>query len=357
MKSLIRIFLTVLLLACRTSTIAAPGDTLYTHAGRIVSAGNGAGLNIYCLGHGSPAVVFDSGFEDWAPAWAVVQPRIAQFTRACSYDRAGAGFSTPGPLPRTSVRIADELHTALRNAGVRPPYILVGSAFGSYNVRAFADRYTSGVAGLVLVDGDATDVEPKTLQNADHRVGPRVLPLLRECRDAIAAGKPLPMLPPRPGRPPRTCAQQFYRGLPETEWSPELNAALMRIAQTKVAMYDADISEMEQMQWDEDYLARHARPLGSRPVRVLTSGNHGIGHLPVPAALRTPGHAADERGYNEAQARWLALSSNSKQIVVPNSSEYIQFDQPDAVVSAVREAYDQSNTSPVARQRKLIRRP
>ena len=82
------------------------------------------------MGSGSPTVVFDSGWEDWAPAWAVVQPQVAKFTRACSYDRAGAGFSDPGPMPRTSVRLAQELHTALRNGGIPGPYILVGNAFG-----------------------------------------------------------------------------------------------------------------------------------------------------------------------------------------------------------------------------------
>jgi pimeloyl-ACP methyl ester carboxylesterase len=320
---------------------AAPGDALYTRPGQLVDAGDGAKLNLYCLGRGSPAVVFDSGFEDWAPAWAVVQPRIARFTRACSYDRAGAGFSTPGPLPRTSLRIADELHTALHNAGVRGPYILVGSAFGSYNVRTFADRYMDEVAGLVLVDGDATDLEPKDLQDDDHSGQPKFLSRLRECRDAVASRKSLPLLPPRPDQPHRTCAQQFYRGLPEAEWSPQLNAKLLGIAQTKVAMYDADLSEMEQMPWDENYLATHRRSLGNRPVRVLTSGNHGIGHLPPPAALQTPQHGAYEHTINQVQAKWLALSSNAKQIFPPNSSEYIQFDAPEVVVSAVREVYDQ----------------
>jgi pimeloyl-ACP methyl ester carboxylesterase len=320
---------------------AAPGDRLYTHPGRLVSADDGAQLNLYCLGHGSPVVVFDSGFEDWAPAWAVVQPRIAQFTQACSYDRAGAGFSTSGPMPRTSVRIADELRAALHNAGIEGPYILVGSAFGSYNIRAFADRYTGDVAGLVLVDGDATDLEPNDLQESDRRGRPGGIAGLRECRDAVANGKPLPPLPPRPGQPHRTCAQQFYRGLPEAEWSPELNAMLLHIAQTKVTMYDADISEMEQMSWDENYLQTHRRSLGTRPVRVLTSGNHGIGHLPAP---QTPEHFAEEHIFDQAQAKWLTLSSNSKQIFARNSSEYIQFDAPEVVVNAVREVYDESRT-------------
>jgi formylglycine-generating enzyme required for sulfatase activity len=333
--------LVFLLLICAAApTAAASGDRLYTHPGRLVDAGDGARLNLYCLGRGTPAVVFDSGFLDWAPAWAVVQPRVAEFTRACSYDRAGAGFSTPGPLPRTSVRIADELRTALHNAGVKGPYILVGSAFGSYNVRTFADLYTDEVAGLVLVDGDATDLEPKDMQEDDRDGRAKFLPRLRECRDAIAAGNSLPLLPPHPGQPRRTCAQQFYRGLPETAWSPELNAVLLKTARTNVAMYDADFSEMENMEWDENYLAAHRHPLGARPVRVLTSGNHGIGHLPPPPALQTPQHAVDEQQINRAQAKWLALSSNARQIFATNSSEYIQFDAPDVVVSAVREVYD-----------------
>ncbi|HEY1961126.1 MAG TPA: hypothetical protein VGG69_01810, partial [Rhizomicrobium sp.] len=134
----------------------------------------------------------------------------------------------------------------------------------------------------------------------------------------------------------------FYRGLPSDDWSPGLNAKLMQIARSNTAMYDADISEMEQMRWDEDYLAGHARQLGTKPIRVLTSGNHGIGHLPVPASLQTPQHQADERSFNQAQARWLKLSSDAKQIFVPNSSEYIQFDAPDAVVNAVHDVYDRT---------------
>jgi hypothetical protein len=41
-------------------------------------------------------VVFDSRLGDWAPVWMIVQPEVAKWTRACSYDRAGAGFGDPG---------------------------------------------------------------------------------------------------------------------------------------------------------------------------------------------------------------------------------------------------------------------
>jgi hypothetical protein len=101
-------------------------------------------------------------------------------------------------------------------------------------------------------------------------------------------------------------------------------------------MYDAYASEMEQMTQDEDYLQQHRRSLGSRPIRVLTSGNHG-----VPAGV--PDRAQYEREITRAQASWLALSSNSKQIFPRSGSEYIQFDAPETVVNAIREVHDQAN--------------
>jgi pimeloyl-ACP methyl ester carboxylesterase len=266
--------------------------------------------------------------------WTIVQPEVAKWTRACSYDRAGAGFSDPGPMPRTSVRIADELRSALHNAGIKGPYILVGHAFGGDNVRTFAQRYPVDVAGLVLVEADVGGAD-------EHRGDARHIASLRECRDAIAADRALPALPARPGRPARSCARQFFRGLPEAMWSPELNASLLELAQTKVAMYDAYISEMEQMPEDERYLQQHSRSLGSRPIRVLSTGNHGV-HSLDPSRPPDPEHQKYEEEVAREQAKWLELSSNARQLFTDKSSEYIPFDQPSFVVDAIREVYSQS---------------
>ena len=317
-----------LLLGINGTAGAAPGDEIYTRPGTLVPA-DGTRLNLYCMGNGSPAVVFDSGWEDWAPVWTIVQPEVAKWTRACSYDRAGAGFSDPGPLPRTSVRIADELRSALHNGGIKGPYILVGHAFGGDNVRTFVARHPGEVAGLVLVEADVTS-SPE-----ERRGQARLIASLRECRDAIAAGKPLPALP---GRPARTCAQQFFRGLPEAMWSPELNAKLLELAQTKLAMYDAYISEMEQMPQDETYLEKHSRPLGSLPIRVLSTGNHGIHALDQAHPLNAEQQKYEQEVARE-QAGWLALSSNAKQLFTDKSSEYIPFDQPSFVVDAIHEVF------------------
>lgn len=333
---MIRLALGSALLFLSAAAAAAPGDEIYTRPGRLFDAGDGAKLNVTCLGTGSPTVVFDSGWSDWAPAWAVVQPRIAEFARACSYDRAGSGFSEPGPMPRTTERIATELHTALKNGGIAGPYVLVGSAFGGDHIRAFAALFPQDVAGLVMVDGDASDLDTPENRKGEDDGDLAYVADLKKCRDAIAAGNTTFGLPPPPGQPPVMCAQGFFRGLPESQWSDALNAKLLDLAQHKVAMWDAIISEMEQMPADEIWLQQHRRTLGSTPVRILTSGNHGVGHLdslPEP----TIKHLKYEYDRAVAQSKWLSLSTDAKQIFVANSSEYIQFDRPDAVVDAVRE--------------------
>ena len=318
---------------------AAPGDEIYGRPGLVAPAGDGARLNFTCLGQGSPTVVFDAGWSDWAPAWAVVEPRIAAFTRACAYDRAGSGFSEPGPVPRTTERIATELHDALHAGNISGPFVLVGSAYGGDHVRAFADLFPTEVAGLVLVDADASDVDSEANRKDDDDGDLGYVPKLKQCRDAIASGNATFALPPPPGRPPRMCAQGFFRGLPESEWSPELNAKLLELAQHKVAMWDAIISEMEQMPADEIWLQRHRRTLGSTPIRILTSGNHGVGHLDRP-----PEPTIDQLKYEYdravAQSKWLALSTDAKQIFVKGSSEYIQFDRPAVVVDTVKEVVE-----------------
>jgi len=82
----------------------------------------GRQLNLYCTGRGAPTVVFDSGLGDGTKAWGLVQSVIAAHTRACSYDRAGLGFSDPSARPGTNANSVDGLHRLLHAAGIKPPY-------------------------------------------------------------------------------------------------------------------------------------------------------------------------------------------------------------------------------------------
>ncbi len=113
-------------------------------------------VRMYIAGHGGPAVVFEAGGSpaDGGPleAWERVQPAVSRFTTTVAYDRAGIGLSAPGPKPRDARQVARELHAALQNARVAPPYILVGHSFGGPLIRVFAGIYPKEVGGMVLID-------------------------------------------------------------------------------------------------------------------------------------------------------------------------------------------------------------
>jgi len=122
---------------------------------KFIDAG-GHRIRMLICGHGRPAVVFETGGSGASGGpleyWNRVQPEVSEVARTVSYDRAGIGWSEPGPEPRDARQIARELHTALANAGVAPPYILVGHSLGGPLIRVFAGMYPGEVNGMVLVD-------------------------------------------------------------------------------------------------------------------------------------------------------------------------------------------------------------
>lgn len=116
-----------------------------------VDAG-GPKLRMLIAGSGKATVVFEAGAGSPLETWVRIQPRVSEFARTVSYDRAGNGLSEKGPVPRDGAHVAGELHTALHNAHLAPPYILVGHSLGGPYIRLFAARYPDEVAGMVLVD-------------------------------------------------------------------------------------------------------------------------------------------------------------------------------------------------------------
>lgn len=129
-------------------------------------------LYVECVGTGSPTVVMSGTFVE---RWERVQPRVAQFTRTCAYDRAGMGMSDAGHLPTTVEQLARESRRLLVKGKIAGPYILVGEGLDGSAMQMFASLYPGSVAGLVLVDAipiedfSKVDAELFGLQNIDLR--------------------------------------------------------------------------------------------------------------------------------------------------------------------------------------------
>ena len=123
---------------------------------------NGRELYLDCRGSGQPTAVMEAGGEGHSGSWRFVQPGVANFTRVCAYDRAGAGQSDPAPDGRHGEEVAEELHALLQSANVPPPYVLVGHSLGGILVRYFALRFPDDVVGMVLIDTSHGDQRART---------------------------------------------------------------------------------------------------------------------------------------------------------------------------------------------------
>jgi pimeloyl-ACP methyl ester carboxylesterase len=111
-------------------------------------------LLIACRGArtADPTVVLIAGGGFTNEVWDSVKAPAARFARVCSYDRAGVGRSDPDDHPQTAGEIVGDLQALLAQAGERKPYVLVGHSVGGIYARMFAARFPGEVAGLVLVD-------------------------------------------------------------------------------------------------------------------------------------------------------------------------------------------------------------
>jgi hypothetical protein len=60
--------------------------------------------------------------------------------RSCAYDRAGMGFSPPGPAPRDGLAIVEDFEKLVAASGEKGPFILVGHSMAGLRLREYAGR-------------------------------------------------------------------------------------------------------------------------------------------------------------------------------------------------------------------------
>ncbi|MDH3523357.1 MAG: alpha/beta hydrolase [Acidobacteriota bacterium] len=125
---------------------------------------DGASVSYSLAGTGAPAVVFEAGLGDSKSSWSTVFSEVGKNTTAFAYDRPGYS-PRPGLNSRyrsdrdgrTGKEVATHLRELLDQAGVEPPFVLVGHSIGGLYVLSFAKLYPEDVAGIVLVDGRPPD--------------------------------------------------------------------------------------------------------------------------------------------------------------------------------------------------------
>jgi pimeloyl-ACP methyl ester carboxylesterase len=136
------------------------GAAMVASAGPFKPAGiyvdiGGRKLRLVCAGPASdrPTVWMEAGAFGLAADFAAIQEKLAaKGIRSCAYDRAGMGWSDPGPHPRDSAAIVADLEKLIAASGERGPFILMGHSMAGLNTRLYAGRNPDKVAGLVLIE-------------------------------------------------------------------------------------------------------------------------------------------------------------------------------------------------------------
>ncbi|HKR09552.1 MAG TPA: alpha/beta hydrolase, partial [Gemmatimonadaceae bacterium] len=259
--------------------------------------------------------MLSAGAGDFSTDWALVQTKVAAFTRVCSYDRSGAAWSDLGPKPRTIYQEVFDLERLLRAAGEHGPYIMVGQSLGGMVARLFAGKYPRETAGVVLVDAYSEDAQ---LGLNGKLVRMRLL----------AKDRPIPA--PRSTIAPDDAlsatelksAQDFIRNV---IGSPTIDQTFKTLpADAQRARLWAKVQPKSYAQSD-DYLAeisakvyaevqQNPHPLGDIPLTVLARSRSD--YPADVAAILIPEHTAQ-------QAKMATLSTNGSEIIVPNSGHHI----------------------------------
>lgn len=284
--------------------------------GHLIDVG-GYRVHVYCVGQGSPTVMIVGAAFSFD--WGLVQPEVAKFTRVCTFDPSGTAWSDPfrnvkAPLhsqalssssvPQTNPTCSDrveEIHRVIAAVPIAGPYVLVGFSVGALWERLYAARYPDRIAGLVIVDhafpGEAEGKAPPHATTSSHSsrgYSPPVLlskaPITIGFEDDVNFSK----LPQRD--------QELHK------W----------------AMFQDPIRPGPKMAADcfsliDKVTAGRAYPLGDTPVWVINTANE------------TP-------GYRALQAKLLALSRRSEQIIAWNSSHMVPIDQPEVITKVIHKA-------------------
>lgn len=307
-----------------TMSVAAPvaPNEISAHPGLLARLPDGRRLNFRCSGQGAPTVVLEGGYAATSLAWGRVRALVSKTNRVCTYDRAGYGFSDPGPLPRDGAAIARDLDRGLRAAKISGPFIVVGHSAGALYVRLFSNRRPREVVGMVLVDPSVEYQEQRFAAEFGPGAG-SVAPIRAVATRCLAAAEQdlLPSTDPGLVR----CSDRGSQNQPASVVAARLAESI------RASTWRTKLSELDNL-WTSTsaQLSDGRQSYGELPLIVLTAGGT-YSNAPEPARSAVQG--LWERLHQELAAR----STRGVNRQVADSSHMMMNDRPEVVAAAISE--------------------
>lgn len=272
--------------------------------GRLVSIGSRR-LHLYCTGAGDPPVILVAGSGLAYNNWPAVQKGLSEVTRVCSYDRAGLGWSDPGPHQPSADGAVSDLYGLLTAAGIKGPWILVGHSLGGLYAQQFMNLHPEEVAALVLLDSTHEEQFERVPLLSSVTTEPP-LSRLRTLLTVIGVHR---LVYPPPEDDAHRAAYELHmtskhmRTAAVEWWSMEKSAAQVRAARI---------------------------PWRDVPLVVFSAGKQSL-----PSGWTEAEAAEAERIFHELNQELAARSSRGRHVVVEGSGHGIPWERPDVVIAAV----------------------
>jgi pimeloyl-ACP methyl ester carboxylesterase len=290
-----------------------------------------AKIHWYTQGSGKTTIIIDhslGGVEGY-----LLIDKLAKLGRVVIFDRPGYGWSKPNWHPRTSHQINLELQNLLQTAQIQPPYILVGDSFGSYNMRLFAHSYPEQVSGLIMTDGLHQD------QMLSLPLRLKILKIFFTISFVfVSIGATLGIV--------RILG---LLGIFEII-KPELKRCdPIRLQQVKRSFYRAShwltmAREMSSLNASGKQL-RAANNLGDLPVINIKAAT--FLRIPLPAIFWSWLMNPADRARDQIHLALAQVSTNSQQLLAPQSSHFVWVDQPEIMVEAVERMIDKNHSNEI----------
>jgi len=295
----------------------------YAQAAQLVDIG-GRKLNLRCEGEdrGGPTILLESGLAFSSIGWRDTQPLLARLAPTCAYDRAGLGFSDPGPMPRDAAALARDLEALVDTADLKPPFVLIGNSMGSQPLRLFAFDRPDAVAGMILLDPyvEGSLATLSAIDPALAKEGEALRAQDEACITAYRAGVLTQVLAESKG-----CI-----GTPPPRTSPRVQSVLQGQRMSRTGFETAYAETMAFERSNDAIIARETRSLGALPLIILSAqNNHSEDkYAATRAALLSAQYGLHGR---------LAALSSLGEVRWVDASHVVQTSNPQVVAETVAE--------------------
>jgi pimeloyl-ACP methyl ester carboxylesterase len=113
-------------------------------------------IHSYCIGNSTnlPTVILVSGEGSGLISMIGIQENLKNFTKVCSIDLSGYGFSDSGILPRTIAQHTAEIKQVLEKNEINENILFVGSQIGTLIGQFFIYKYSNITKGFLSLGSE-----------------------------------------------------------------------------------------------------------------------------------------------------------------------------------------------------------